>query len=82
MRLCHPDDMAYRPYPNRDRALKQLARKERVEVRHWITPAGAIAEEYDFPGQSFDALAARMPAPREGTYVLSTRRPGTVSGPA
>jgi hypothetical protein len=74
--------MAYRPYPNRDRALKQLARKQRVEARRWITPTGAIAEEYDFPGQSFGALAARMPAPREGIYVLSTRRPGIVSGPS
>lgn len=74
--------MAYRPYPDRDRALKQLARKERVEARRWITPTGAVAEEYDFPGQSLAALVARMPAPREGTYVLSTRRPGAVSGPA
>jgi len=65
--------MAHRPYPNRDRALKQLARKERVVCRRYVTPAGWLAEEYDFPGQSFDALAARMPSPREGLYVISTR---------
>ncbi|EFE65733.1 predicted protein [Streptomyces viridosporus ATCC 14672] len=64
--------MAYRPYPNADRALKQLARKERVVARRWVTPAGQVAEEYDFPGQSLNALAARMPS-QPGLYILSTR---------
>lgn len=73
--------MTYRPYPNRDRALRQLARKERVAARCWVTPARQIAEEYDFPGQSLAALAARMPV-RPGAYVLSSRRPGVVGGPA
>jgi hypothetical protein len=73
--------MSYRPYPDRERALKQLARKERVVARRWITPAGQIAEEYDFPGQSLAALVARMPS-QPGQYVLSTRRLSVVSGPS
>jgi hypothetical protein len=70
--------MSYRPYPNVDRALKQLARKERVVARRWITPTGQVAEEYDFPGQSLAAVVARMPS-QPGRYVLSTLSPGSVS---
>ncbi|WP_318201017.1 hypothetical protein [Streptomyces sp. SCL15-4] len=67
--------MGYRPHPNRDRALKQLARKERVIARRWVTETGSLAEEYDFPGQSFQVLAARMPEAQPGLYVMSTRGP-------
>ncbi|MEU3826428.1 hypothetical protein AB0F36_14085 [Streptomyces sp. NPDC029080] len=71
--------MTRRPYPNRDRTLKQLARKERVTARRWTTATGSSAEEYTFPGQSLSALAARLPPPPRDLYVLSTR-PGVVSG--
>lgn len=73
--------MAHRPYPDADRALRQLARKERITARRWVTPSGSLAEEYDFPGQSLQALTARMPEQKPGLYVMSTR-PGVVSGGA
>lgn len=71
--------MGYRPYPNAERALKQLD-------RHY-PPAPAIPMPHALRavGESFGRL--RENAQRAagqgfgaGRYVLSTRRPGVVSG--
>ena len=48
----------YRPYPNRDRALRQLARKARVTLGIVTMPDGS--EMRVFPGQSFAAWAAYL----------------------
>jgi hypothetical protein len=64
--------MSYRPYPNRDRALRQLARTERPTRRTWVTPTGAIAEEYEFPGQSLAILTTMIAQAKAG--VSATRR--------
>jgi hypothetical protein len=72
--------MSYRPYPNAERALKQLD-------RHY-PPAPVVQLECLRPlGDSFARLreSARRAAGQgfgAGTYVLSTRRPGVVSGGA
>ncbi|MFF9240125.1 hypothetical protein ACF1AL_15000 [Streptomyces sp. NPDC014801] len=56
--------MAHHPYPDRDRARRQID-------RHHLTPAELRAQE----------RALRQAATAEpGVYVLSTRRPGIVSG--
>jgi hypothetical protein len=56
--------MANRPYPDRERALRQIMRRHRNEIPAVMLPA--------------------QPTPQEaaGVYVLSTRRPGVVSGGA
>jgi hypothetical protein len=70
--------MAYRPYPNVDRALRQIG-------RHY-PPVPVIQLECLRPmGDSFAKLRAnaRRAAGQGfggGVYVLSTRRPGVVSG--
>jgi hypothetical protein len=70
--------MAYRPYPNADRALRQLD-------RHYpVAPEAPVLECLRPMTESFDRLRAnaRRAADRGfgvGTYVLSTR-PGVVSG--
>jgi len=51
--------VSHRPYPNAERALHQLARKERVTHRVFATPGG-IGEEHVFPGQSFGAVFANI----------------------
>ncbi|WP_371579489.1 hypothetical protein [Streptomyces sp. NBC_01314] len=55
--------MSYRPYPNVDRALKQIYRRYEDD-----------AELLERARQAFQA--------GEREYVLSTRRPGAVSGPS
>ena len=52
--------MPYRPYPNRDRALRELARKEPAPTRMFFKASdGEAGEEHIFPGQSFAVLVAR-----------------------
>lgn len=73
--------MAYRPYPNVDRALNQLD-------RHYPdSPAAEMPEGLRQLGASFTRLRENTQRSAEqgfgmGTYVLSTRRPGVVSGPS
>ena len=50
--------MTVRPYPSRDRALRQILRRRDLPLPQAAQPTQA------------------------GRYVLSTRRPGTVSGPS
>ncbi|MFI0135563.1 hypothetical protein [Streptomyces luteogriseus] len=70
--------MSYRPYPNRERALKQLDRHYPpvIELECLRPMADSVAKlranTQRAAGQGFGA----------GTYVLSTRRPGVVSGGA
>jgi hypothetical protein len=56
--------MNVRPFPSRDRALRQILRRHRNEIPPALLPA------------------ARTPQGLDGAYVLSTRRPGAVSGPS
>ncbi len=66
--------MAHRPYPNVDRALKQMS-------RHYPDPpATPLPPTLQSVSDGFQQM--RESAQRVGTYVLSTRRPGVVSGPA
>lgn len=73
--------MSYRPYPNVDRALGQLA-------RHYPDlPATEMPEVLRPLAESFDRLQQNTRRAAEqgfgvGTYVLSTRRPGVVGGPS
>lgn len=73
--------MAHRPYPNADRARKQLD-------RHYPpAPATEMPEALRPMAESFTQLRenTRRAAGQgfgAGTYVLSTRRPGAVSGGA
>lgn len=46
--------------PNRDRALRQIARANRVTHVVQTMPDGSVHEEHIFPGESFAALAARL----------------------
>lgn len=83
--------MTFRPYPNRDRALRQLARHAQ-DAGPWRPdilfdpqadslapyPGGrALSDAYD------EALDSRewRPGLKTGDYVLSTR-PGVVGGPS
>lgn len=62
-----------RPYPNRERALHQLARSERRPTHQtWRTTTGSIAEEHEFPGQSLRILAASLPSSED--FARRTRR--------
>lgn len=84
--------MTYRRHPNRDRALRQLARHAR-DAGLWRpdflmdASTGDIAR---YPGDRAlsaaydDALDGRewRPGLKTGDYVLSSRRPGVVGGPA
>ncbi|MET9813124.1 hypothetical protein [Streptomyces sp. NPDC006355] len=67
--------MSYRPYPNPERALKQLDRHYPpapvIPLAERIRTAIRAGQERVVQ-QGFGA----------GTYVLSTRRPGVVSGGA
>lgn len=73
--------MAYRPYPNVDRALNQID-------RHYPNPPATEMPESLRPmAESFARLRENTRRAAEqgfgtGTYVLSTRRPGIVSGPS
>lgn len=75
--------MAYRPYPNVDRAMNQLARHYPdppapvVEMRERLRP---MAES--FAQLRVNARRVIGQNPSAGAYVLSTRRLGVVSGPS
>jgi hypothetical protein len=83
--------MAYRPYPNRERALKQLDRHYpplklqssefqlhlAEQARAAMERAGQVAGP--FVRNFREGLTRWAEAQASGTYVLSTRRPGTVS---
>ncbi|MFF0166864.1 hypothetical protein [Streptomyces prasinus] len=87
--------MAYRPYPNADRALRMVDRHRfeespaPVEQAPMATPftihlteaAQAAAQAL---GASVSEALAKMRQPQQlaGDYVLSTRRPGVVGGPS
>jgi hypothetical protein len=64
--------MNVRPFPSRDRALRQIMRRHRNEIPPSLQPSGREA--------GTRIAFAALPSGRE--YVLSTRRPGAVSGPA
>ena len=66
--------MNVRPFPSRDRALRQVMRRHRNEIPTSLQPSGREA------GERIRAAFVALPSGRD--YVLSTRRPGTVSGPA
>jgi hypothetical protein len=83
--------MAHRPYPNVDRALRQLDRGSRPEPPtefqlHLAEQANAAME---YAGrvvgpvvQGMRESLAAWSEQQPGRYVLSTRRPDTVSGPS
>ncbi|MBQ1118445.1 hypothetical protein [Streptomyces sp. C3-3] len=53
--------MTYRSYPDRDRALRELARKEPAPTHEVFAMAhGVIGEEHVFPGQSLAVAVARI----------------------
>lgn len=72
--------MTFRPYPNVDRAMKQLARHypdppaPAVEMRDCLRPMAA-----SFARLRVNARRAIEQGPSAGGYVLSTRRLGVVS---
>lgn len=71
--------MTYRPYPNADRARRQIA-------RHYPDPPEAPMREClrpvvkSFAQLRVNARRAIEQGPSAGAYVLSTRRLGVVSG--
>ncbi|WP_369167747.1 hypothetical protein AB5J49_07765 [Streptomyces sp. R28] len=73
--------MAHRQYPNVDRALNQIG-------RHYPDPpATEMPKGLRQLGESFAPLRRNIRRAAEqgfgmGTYMLSTRRPGGVSGPS
>lgn len=70
--------MAYRPYPVPDRALRQIMRRHRNEL-----PLSLLAAAQPSGREVGERMRTAFAAlPSAGTYVLSTRRPGVVSGPA
>lgn len=73
--------MAYRPYPNADRALKQLDRHYPPAPVIPMPPAlRAVGDAIGQLRKNTQRAAAQGFG--AGTYVLSTRRPGVVSGPS
>ncbi|OUD04723.1 hypothetical protein [Streptomyces swartbergensis] len=73
--------MAYRSYPNADRALKQLDRHRPSAPVISMPPAlRAVSESIGQLRENTQRAASQGFG--SGTYVLSTRRPGAVSGPA
>ncbi|MFD5491654.1 hypothetical protein ACFWH4_01600 [Streptomyces sp. NPDC127091] len=79
--------MAYRPYPNADRARRMIDRHEFEEppasVEPMVSPftihlteAAQVAAEG--LGRSVAQMLARVAQTEPGDYVLSTRRPGSV----
>ena len=72
--------MAYRPYPNADRALRQLARGCGVEPPTGPDLAAAVRGVQP-SGREFGRALSQAFAESD-TYVLSSRRPGVVGGPA
>ncbi|MGY1579123.1 hypothetical protein [Streptomyces sp. MN13] len=70
--------MAHRPYPDADRALRQLARHypdPELDTLECLRPMGdALAKLRE------DTQRAAEQGFGAGLYVLSTRRPGVVSG--
>lgn len=73
--------MSYRPYPNPERALKQLD-------RHYPpAPVIQLSPAMQSVGEGFQRIRTGLRQAAEqgfgaGTYVLSTRRPSVVGGPA
>ncbi|MEV4783950.1 hypothetical protein AB0K53_00600 [Streptomyces tuirus] len=73
--------MSYRPYPNAERALKQLDRHYPPAPAIPMPPA--LRAVGDAIGQfRKNAQRAATQGFGAGAYVLSTRRPGAVSGPS
>ncbi|MFJ2961143.1 hypothetical protein ACIPIC_02400 [Streptomyces collinus] len=73
--------MSYRPYPNPERALKQLDRHYPPAPVIPLPPALQSVDE-GFQRIRTGLRQAAKQGFGAGTYVLSTRRPGVVSGPA
>lgn len=73
--------MAHRPYPNVDRARKQLDRHYSPAPVIPMSPALQSVSD-GFQRMREGAQRAAAHGFGSGTYVLSTRRPGAVSGPA
>ena len=72
--------MNHRPYPNVDRALRQIG-------RHYPDPPVVELECLRPMAESFTKLRENTRRAAEqgfgvGTYVLSTRRPGVVGDPS
>lgn len=70
--------MAHRPYPVPARALRQILRRHRYEL-----PTDLLGAAQPSGQEAAERLQAAFAAlPSAGRYVLSTRRPGAVSGPS
>lgn len=83
--------MAFHPYPSVDRALRQLERGRlpeqpsefQLHLAEQAMMALAAADRTLGPvTRNLREGLARWAESQPGRYVLSTRRPGTVSGPA
>jgi hypothetical protein len=72
--------MSYRPYPNPERALKQLDRHYPPAPVIQLECLRPMAES--FAKRRVDTQRAARQGFGAGTYVLSTRRPSVVSGPS
>lgn len=70
MTICHPDRMAHRPYPSRERALHQL---DRHYPKQPPLDASAWGPDAQTAGRNLQAGFAALPTARD--YVLSLRRP-------
>jgi hypothetical protein len=73
--------MAHRPYPSIDRALHQIGRHYPDVPVIPMSPAMKSAAD-GFQRIREGLRQATQQGLGAGTYVLSTRRPGTVSGPS
>ncbi|MFC8065559.1 hypothetical protein [Streptomyces sp. NPDC057293] len=87
--VCHSGRMAFHPYPSVDRALHQLERgrlpeqpsKFQLHLAEQAMMAMEAADRTLGPvTRNLREGLARWAEP--GRYVLSTRCPGTVSGPS
>jgi len=83
--------MSYRPYPNVDRALRHLDRGSRPEppTEFQLRLAEQANAAMEYAGRVVGPVMQGMregladwSERQPGRYVLSTRRPGTVSGPS
>jgi hypothetical protein len=71
--------MAHRPYPDRERALRQIMRRHRNELPPHLLLRAAQPSGREAGERMRSAFAA---LPTAGAYVLSTRRLSVVSGGA